>query len=59
MLYQNLREDEVEGAWAGARERAQVDPRYWKDVIGFDERARDTSLYRALEWRLVKIPDAN
>ncbi|KZV74710.1 hypothetical protein PENSPDRAFT_681672 [Peniophora sp. CONT] len=59
MLYQNLREDEVEGAWAGARERAQVNPSYWKEVIGFDERSRDTSLYRALEWRLVEIPGAN
>ncbi|KZV74733.1 hypothetical protein PENSPDRAFT_749084 [Peniophora sp. CONT] len=58
MLFQGLNETEV-AAWGRARERAQLGPRYWKDVIGFDERATDASLYRALEWRAMEIPAAN
>lgn len=58
MLFQNVSHADV-AAWAGARERAQSGPSYWKDVIGFDERATDASLYRAVEWRAVETPAAH
>lgn len=57
MLFQGLSEADV-SAWGGARERSQLGSSYWKDVIGFDERATDASLYRALEWRAMEIPAA-
>ena len=57
MLFQNLNEADV-AAWGRARERAQLGPVYWKDVVGLDERALDGSLYRALEWRAIGMPVA-
>ena len=57
MLFQNLNEADV-AAWGRARERAQLGPVYWKDVVGLDERALDGSLYRALEWRAIEMPVA-
>ena len=55
MLYQGVSEANV-AAWGGARERAQLGPAHWKNVIEFDERAEDQSLYRALEWQVIHVP---
>ncbi|VDC02033.1 unnamed protein product [Peniophora sp. CBMAI 1063] len=57
LLFQNLSQADV-AAWPQAQARAQTGPNYWKEVIGFDERATDASLYRALEWRAIEIPAA-
>lgn len=55
VLYDDVSEHDL-GSWTSARERAKAGPDYWKAVAGFDERARDANLYRALEWRAIHTP---
>ncbi|KZV74734.1 hypothetical protein PENSPDRAFT_749085 [Peniophora sp. CONT] len=54
LLFRKVQESEVT-QWPAARERYQLGPNYWKDVVGADERAGDATLYRAMEWRAVEI----
>ena len=58
ILLRSLTEDEA-ATWTEARQRKELGSGYWRDIIGFDERALDGSLYRALEWRVVEIPEVN
>ncbi|KZV74711.1 hypothetical protein PENSPDRAFT_164529 [Peniophora sp. CONT] len=55
LLYQNVHEHDLD-AWTKARKRAQLGPSYWTAVAGYDKRAEDVNLYRALEWRAINIP---
>ncbi|KAJ7762959.1 hypothetical protein B0H16DRAFT_1311466, partial [Mycena metata] len=55
MLFKGIADDDVAGAWAGAR-AADNDGERWLRVVGLDaERTADASLFRVLEWGGMEV----
>ena len=52
MLFRGIMEDDV-GQWKDAR--ARVADVNWANVVGVREEARDTGLFRVLEWGGMEV----
>ncbi|CAE6417632.1 unnamed protein product, partial [Rhizoctonia solani] len=58
MLFRGVQESQIE-LWNDAAEMASRDVTVWRDIVGVDiSQVRDKSLFRVLEWGVVKRPSS-